>query len=62
MQWMNLYRTYQLIRLLYLSLVVRKPAFGVSDKVRHKPDSAITEYGLRLEISGSESRGVVLSV
>ena len=28
----------------YLSLVVRKPVFGVSDQVRHKPDCAITEY------------------
>ena len=28
-----------------LSLVVRKPVFGVSDKVRHKPGCAVTEDG-----------------
>ena len=27
----------------YMSLVVRKPVFGVSDLVRHKPSCAITE-------------------
>ena len=34
-----------------LSLVVRKPVFGVSDQVRHKPGCTITEYGKRFEIS-----------
>ena len=34
-----------------LSLVVRKPVFGVSDHVRHKPGCTATEDGLRLEIS-----------
>ena len=29
---------------LYLSLVVRKPVFGVSDQVRQKPGCPITEY------------------
>ena len=28
-----------------LSLVLRKPVFGVSDQVLHKPGCAITEYG-----------------
>ena len=28
---------------LYLSLVVRKPVFGVSDQVRHKPGCAATD-------------------
>ena len=28
-----------------MSLVVRKPVFGVSDQVPHKPGCAITEYG-----------------
>ena len=46
----------------YLSLVVRKPVFGVSDQVRHKPGCAATEDGLRLKISDLGRRGTVLSV
>ena len=34
-----------------MSLVVRKPVFGVSDQVRHKPGCTATEDSLRLEIS-----------
>ena len=34
----------------YMSLVVRKPVFGVSDQVRHKPGCTATEDGQRLEI------------
>ena len=34
-----------------LSLVVRKPVFGVFDQVRHKPGCTATEDGWRLEIS-----------
>ena len=30
---------------LYLSLVVRKPVFGVSDQVPHKPGCTFTEDG-----------------
>ena len=30
---------------------MRKPVFGVSDLVRHKPGCVVTEDGLRLEIS-----------
>ena len=44
-----------------MSLVVRKPVFGVSDQVRHKPGCAATENGQRLEISDL-GRGIVLSV
>ena len=29
--------------ILYMSLVVRKPVFGVSDQVRHKPGCTATE-------------------
>ena len=29
----------------YLSLVVRKPVFGVSDQIRHKPSCTATEDG-----------------
>ena len=42
----------------YLSLVVRKPVFGVSDQV----SCTATEDGQRLEISDLGSRGIVLSV
>ena len=47
---------------LYMSLVVRKPVFGVSDQVRHKPGCTTTEDGWRLEISYLESRWIELSV
>ena len=30
---------------IHLSLVMRKPVFGVSDLVRHKPGCAVTEDG-----------------
>ena len=45
-----------------MSLVVRKPVFGGSDQVRHKPGCAITENAKRLEISDLGGRGIVLSV
>ena len=41
---------------------MRKPVFGVSDQVPHKPGCAVTEYDKRLDISDLESRGIVLSV
>ena len=44
-----------------LSLVVRKPVFGVSDQVRHKPGCTASEDDKKLEISDLESRGIVLS-
>ena len=45
-----------------MSLVVRKPVFGFSDQVRHKPICTATEDGKRLEISYIGSRGIVLSM
>ena len=45
-----------------MSLVVRKPVFGVSDKVLHKPGCTATEDGLRLETSDLESSGIALSM
>ena len=45
-----------------MSLVVRKPVFGVSDQVPHKTGCTATEDGYNLEISDLESRGIVLSV
>ena len=47
---------------LQMSLVVRKPVFGVSDKVQHKPGCTATEDAQRHEIWNLESRGIVLSV
>ena len=40
---------------IYLSLVLRKPVFGVSDQVRHKAGCTATIDGYMLEISGLES-------
>ena len=45
-----------------MSLVVRKPDFGVSDHVRHTPGYTGTEDDERLEISDLGSGGTVLSV
>ena len=45
-----------------MSLVVRKPDFGVSDQVIHKPGCTVTEDGKKLEISYLGSGGIVLSV
>ena len=46
----------------HMSLVLRKPVFGVSDKVPHKPGCTTTQDGLRLEISYIGRRGIVLSM
>ena len=46
----------------YKSLVVRKPVFGVSNQVRHKPGCTATEAGWRLETSDLGSRWAVLSI
>ena len=43
-----------------MSLVVRKPVFGVSDQVRHKPGCTATQDGMRLEIPDLGSGGIVL--
>ena len=45
----------------HMSLVVRKPVFGVSDQVQHKPGCTTTEDSESLEISDLGSRGIVLS-
>ena len=39
---------------------MRKPVFGVSNWVQHKPGCIATEYDKRIEISDLESRGIVL--
>ena len=45
-----------------MSLVVRKPVFGVSDQVPHKPGCTATKDGQRLEILDLGSRGIVTIV
>ena len=44
-----------------VSLVTRKPVFGVCDQVRPKPACAATEARQRLEISDVETTGIGLS-
>ena len=44
-----------------LSRDARKPVFGVSDQVRHKPVCAVSENGKKLEISDLGRREIVLS-
>ena len=39
---------------------MRKPVFGISDLVKHKPSCIATEDSERLESLYSESRGIVL--
>ena len=46
---------------LHLSLITRKPVFGVFDQVRLKPACAATEASYRLEISDVETRDIILS-
>ena len=41
---------------------MRKPVFGVSDQVPHKPGCTATEDGQRLEISDLGRRGIALCV
>ena len=41
---------------------MRKPVFGFSDQVAHKPGCTATEDGLRPEILDLGSREIVLSV
>ena len=40
---------------------MRKPVFGVSNQVRHKPGCTATQDGWMLEVSDLGSRGIVLS-
>ena len=56
------YFGYGNIRYIDMSRIVRKPVFGVSDHVRHKPGCTTTEDGKRLEISDLGSRGIVLYI
>ena len=42
-----------------VSLVTRKPVFGVCDQVRHKSACAATEASKRLEISDIETRDIL---
>ena len=44
-----------------MSLVTRKPVFGVCDQVRLEPACAATEASLRLEISDIETGDIILS-
>ena len=46
----------------YMSLVVRKPVFGISDQVPHKPGCTVTEDGRMHEILDLARRWIVLSV
>ena len=46
----------------YMSCVVCKPVFRVSDQVRHKPGCTATGNGYMLEISDLESRESEISV
>ena len=55
--WLNVFKGWY-----YLSLVVKKPVFGVSDLVPHKPGFTATEDGYSLEISDIDRRGIVLSM
>ena len=44
-----------------LSLVMRKPVFGVCDQLRLKPSCSADETSWRLEISDIETRDIILS-
>ena len=44
-----------------MSLLMRKPVFGVCDQVRLKPACSATETSRRLEILDIETRGIILS-
>ena len=44
-----------------MSLVTRKPVFGVFDQGRLKPVCSATEVRWRFEISDIETRGIILS-
>ena len=48
-------------QLFFMSLIMRKPVFGVCDQDRLNPVCAVTETRPRLEISDEETRGIILS-
>ena len=37
-----------------MSLIRRKPLFGVADQVRHKPDCTATEVEIMLNVTGKK--------
>ena len=45
-----------------MSRDARKPVFGVSNQLWHKPTCTVTEAGKKLEISDLRRREIVLSV
>ena len=45
----------------YMSLITRKPVFGVGDQVRLKPACSATDTSYRLELSAIASRDFILS-
>ena len=49
------------ISCLYMGLIVRKPVFGVSDKVRFKPVSSATEISWKIEFLREASLNIILS-
>ena len=49
------------LKVCHLSRDARKPVFGISDQVRHKPVCAVSENGKKLEISDLGRREIVLS-
>ena len=54
------HREFKVYTVYKMSLVVRKPVFGISDQVRHKSDCTASEDGYRLENWDIGSRGIVL--
>ena len=54
-------RFLEIVNRLHLSLVTRKPVFGVCDKGRLKPACTATENSWSLEISAIASIGITLS-
>ena len=46
---------------LKMGLVARKPAFGVSDQVRHKPAKTVTQDGYALELLALETIEMTLT-
>ena len=46
----------------FVSHIMRKPVFGVSHQILHRPGCTTTEDGLRLEILDLRSIGIILSM
>ena len=56
-----LYTVYIYLYEYNVSLVMRKPAFGVSDQVRLKPACSATEASYSLEMLDLASIGIILN-